>query len=289
MNKIGIYYAYWTHNWDADFVPYIAKVKRLGFDILEVNAGTVARMSTAQRTRLKTAAEKARVELTYCIGLPKEYDIAAADPKVRRDGIAFLRQIAEAMQFMGHKQLGGIIYSSWPGKLPFKEDKRRYLDRSVRSMKEVMKSAEDCGVYFNVEVVNRFEQYLMNTAAEAVSYVDRVESDNCRILLDTFHLNIEEESIGGAIEAAGAKLGHFHIGETNRKPPGRGRMPWDEIFGALRKIKYQGALTMEPFLMTGGEVGRDISVYRDLREGRDLDDEARRAVRFVRKSLRALA
>jgi len=285
MNKIGIYYAYWTHDWDADFVPYVAKVKRLEFDILEVNSGTVTRMPNRERDRLRRAAEKAGIELTYCIGLPHRYDIASPDAAVRRNGIAFLKRSAEMLRYMGHRQLGGIIYSSWPGKLPFGEEKRLYLDRSVRSMREVMKVAEDCGVFFNVEVVNRFEQFLLNTAAEAVTYVRRVGSPHCRVLLDTFHLNIEEDSIRDAIVATGAWLGHFHVGETNRRPPGRGRMPWDAIFGALRRIGYTGAITMEPFLMPGGEVGRDISVYRNLGEGLDLDREAGRALKFVRRKL----
>ena len=59
-------------------------------------------------------------------------------------------------------------------------------------------------------------------------------------------------------------------------------MPWPEILGALNEINYQGAVVMEPFLVPGGEVGRDISVYRDLLEGRDLDDLAARSVEFVR-------
>jgi D-psicose/D-tagatose/L-ribulose 3-epimerase len=285
MNKIGIYYAYWTRNWDADFVPFVAKVKRLGFDILEVNSGTVTRMSARERDRLKGAAERAGIELTYCIGLPPQYDVASPQAAVRRAGVAFLKKSAEMLRYMGHKQLGGIIYSSWPGRLPEGQDKRAYLDRSVRSLREVMKVVEDCDVFFNVEVVNRFEQFMLNTAQEALAYVERVGSDHCRILLDCFHLNIEEDSVGGAIVAANGKLGHFHIGETNRRAPGRGRMPWDEIFGALRKIKYGGAITMEPFLLPGGEVGRDISVYRDLRQGLDLDKEARRALKFVRAKL----
>lgn len=285
MNKVGIYYAYWTHHWDADFVPFVAKVKRLGFDILEVNSGTVTHMSNRERDRLKRAAERAGIELTYCIGLTSDYDLASPEAAVRKAGVAFLRQNAAMLRYMGHQQLGGIIYGSWPGKLPDGADKRAYLDRSVRSMKEVMKEVEDCGVFFNVEVVNRFEQFLLNTAQEAVAYVDRVGSRHCRVLLDSFHLNIEEDDIGQAIVATRGKLGHFHIGETNRRAPGRGRMPWDEIFGALKQINYAGAITMEPFLRPGGEVGRDISVYRDLREGLNLDREAKRALRFVRGKL----
>jgi D-psicose/D-tagatose/L-ribulose 3-epimerase len=287
MNKIGIYYAYWTHTWDADFVPFVARVKRLGFDVLEVNAGTVTRMRKGERDRLRRAAEKAGIDLTYCVGLPREYDIASMDRGIRRTGIAFLRKNAEMLRYMGGKQLGGIIYSCWPSRLPFGKEKRDFLDRSVTSMREVMKTVEDCEVFFNVEVVNRFEQFLLNTAAEGVDYVVRVGSPHCRVLLDTFHLNIEEDNIRDAIVGAGAHLGHFHIGETNRRPPGRGRMPWAEVFDALRAIDYKGAITMEPFLMPGGEVGRDISVYRDLRKGDSLDHEAKRALTFVRRSLGA--
>ncbi|HEY1793577.1 MAG TPA: sugar phosphate isomerase/epimerase [Opitutaceae bacterium] len=284
-NKIGIYYAYWTRNWDADFVPFVARVKRLGFDVLEVNAGTVAEMPRRGRDRLKSAAERAGIELTYCVGLRHEFDLASPTASIRRAGIAYLKRIAEAVHYMGNRQVGGIIYSSWPSRLPFGEDKRAYRDRSVRSMREAIKAAEECRVVFNAEVVNRFEQFLLNTAAEGVDYAKRVGSPNCRVLLDTFHLNIEEDSVGGAIEATGKYLGHFHLGETNRRCPGRGRMPWAEIFGSLRKIGYSGAVTMEPFLMPGGEVGRDISVYRDLKGPANLDAEAARSARFVRRYL----
>lgn len=286
MNKIGIYYAFWTHDWDADFVPFVAKVKRLGFDVLEVNCGTVTNMNLAQRDRLKDAARREQIELTFCIGLPAQYDIASEEPAVRRAGIDFLKRNAEMLQYMEARELGGIIYSSWPGKLPATNpDRRPFVERSVASMREVMKVVEDCGVLFNVEVVNRFEQFIMNTAAEAVDYVKQVDSPNLKILLDSFHMNIEEDSFREAILTAGDRLGHFHIGETNRRAPGRGRIPWDEIAASLHEIGYQGSVVMEPFLMPGGEVGRDISVFRDLKEHLDLDEEARRACTFVRDRL----
>ena len=82
-------------------------------------------------------------------------------------------------------------------------------------------------------------------AADAVDYVKQVGSPRCRVLLDSFHLNIEEDNIHDAIVSTGKYLGHVHIGETNRRAPGRGRMPWDEIFGALKRINYAGAITMD--------------------------------------------
>jgi D-psicose/D-tagatose/L-ribulose 3-epimerase len=287
MNKIGIYYAYWTHEWDADFHPFVDKVAKLGFDLLEVNGGTVARMTPAERQRLKAHADAAQVALSYCVGLPHDYDIASEDRSVRTQGIAFLRQMAEAIGEIGGGMLSGIIYGSWPATLPAgATDRRPYVERSIASMKEAIKAAEDHHVIFNMEVVNRFEQFMLNTSAEAIAYVEAVGSPNAKILLDTFHMNIEEDFVGDAIIQAGDRLGHFHVGENNRMPPGFGHIPWTEIGAALRKINYQGAVVMEPFLMPGGQVGRDIKVFRDLSVNLDLDDQAHKAMLFMRGILK---
>jgi D-psicose/D-tagatose/L-ribulose 3-epimerase len=137
-----------------------------------------------------------------------------------------------------------------------------------------------------MEVVNRFEQYIMNTCAEALAYVEAVGSPNARVMLDTFHMNIEEDFIGDAIKLAGKRLGHFHIGENNRMPPGYGHIPWTEVASALRSIDYPGYVVMEPFLVPGGQVGRDIKVFRDLSVGLDIDQEALKALLFMRGLLK---
>lgn len=287
MNKIGIYYAYWTRDWDADFHPFVDRVADIGFDVLEVNAGTIANMTTEERRSLKAHADDRGISLSYCVGLPKPYDLTSEDKSVRDTGIAFLRKIATAIGDMGGGNLGGIIYSYWPGTLPpGVTDKRPYWDHSIASMREAIKAAEDNNVIFNMEVVNRFEQFLLNTCAEAVSYVQEVDSPNAKVMLDTFHINIEEGFFFEAIHTAGEYLGHFHIGENNRMPPGYGHIPWGEVGAALRQIGYDGYVVMEPFVVPGGEVGRDIKVYRDLSVGLDLDAEAAKALEFTRGLLK---
>lgn len=94
--------------------------------------------------------------------------------------------------------------------------------------------AADLGIHLCLEVPNRFENYILNTAEEGVAYVQEVDKENVKVMLDTFHMNIEDESIAGAIRTAGPLLGHFHTGECNRKVPGQGRIPWREIGKALR-------------------------------------------------------
>ncbi len=174
-------------------------------------------------------------------------DVASEDAGTRKKGVDFLKDVSRAMKYFGGSIMAGINYSSWPRKLLPGEDKEILTERAVESVREAIKTAEDCGVIFCVEVVNRFEQFMMNTAAEGIAFSKRVGSPNCKILLDTFHMNIEEDSLRGSIVESGDWLGHFHLGEPNRRPPGRGRMPWPEIFGALREINYMERSLWSPF------------------------------------------
>jgi D-psicose/D-tagatose/L-ribulose 3-epimerase len=286
MRTVGIYYAFWTHQWDADFLPFVPKVKKLGFDLLEVNGGTIAKMNAADRDRLAGAARDAGLKLSYGIGLPAEYDVSSLDESVRQRGLAFMKQMISNVGDMGGGIICGTVHSTWPATLPKgHDDKRPFRDQSLRSMRELVKVAEDRGVVLCPEVLNRFEHFLLNTAAEAVAYVEELGSPACAIHLDTFHMNIEEESMGGAIRTAGKHLRQVHLGETDRKPPGLGRQPWKEIKAALDEVGYDGQLVMEPFITMGGQVGRDVGVWRPIIENPDFDALARDALKFVRANL----
>lgn len=289
MNKVGIYYAFWAKDWEADYIPYIKKIKSLGFDTLEVAVGGLPALPKQRLVEIAKTAEDNGIELTYCIGFPQDKDMASPDEKIRSEGVEFAKRLLECVNTMGGRVLGGIIYGSWPC-FPGVgiEDKGPWWDRSVKSVSEVSKTAEDYGVLYCLEIVNRFEQFLLNTVDEGKRFVKDVGSKNVKLLLDSFHMNIEEDFIGPSIIKAGSDLGHFHIGESNRKVPGRGHMPWDEIANALAEIRYGGAIVMEPFVKMGGEVGRDIRVWRDLNANADeqaMDAEAKFALDFIRNKL----
>ncbi len=289
-NPVGIYYAFWEKEWVADFVPYVSKVKKLGFDILEITAGAIVGMTSEQRRALATVAADEGIKLTYCIGLPTQYDVASADEAVRKNGVEFMKSILEGMREMGGDTIGGIIYASWPMQgVPTYDEKCRMRERSLGSLREISKVAEEYGISYCLEIVNRFEQCILNTAEEGVEYVKELGSPAVKLLLDTFHMNIEEDDIGQAIRSAKGVLGHFHMGECNRKTPGTGRMPWDEIFGALRDIDYTGAVVMEPFIKPGGQVGKDIRVFRDVSRGasnEEMDRLAAQSAAFVKECLK---
>ena len=294
MNKVGIYFAYWTREWQANYPMYIQKVARLGFDILEVCTANFVDLGKAERQEIRRAAQDAGVDLTFCLGTPPEYDMSSPDAGIRKAGIEYAKRTLEMISDMGGNTYGGINYASWPVRQLPKDltEKADYVARSLESLKSVLKTAEDYGVQYCFEIVNRFEQFLLNTAEEGAAFCKATGSPNAKLLLDTFHMNIEEDSLADAIHTAGFYLGHFHIGEANRKTPGVGRMPWHEIGKALREIDYRGAVVMEPFIAPGGQVGEDIRVWRDLSKGADeaeMDAKAGKACRFMKAVLESAA
>ncbi len=284
--KIGTYFAYWEKEWDVDFFPYISKAAELGFDILEISGGGLADLPDDKVLALRKEAERCGIMLTACIGLPKDLDVSSENEETRQNGIAYMKRLMDKMELANIRQIGGIIYAYWPVdySLPVHKETARAI--SIRSVRELADYAKPKGITLTLETVNRFEQYLINDAAEATRFVKDIDRDNVKVMLDSFHMNIEEDSFYDAIVNTGSYLGHFHIGEANRKVPGKGRMPWKEISQALHEIGYDGTIVMEPFVCMGGGVGSDIKVWRDLSDhadARKLDEDIAQSCRFCKE------
>ncbi len=284
--KFGTLYAYWTHEWRADYSRYLEKAKEIGFDILEISAGNLLDMSREELTALRRQAERLGIEITSNIGPAKCYDVGSCDPAVRERGILYLSDIMERMTVIGSDTLVGVMYTYWPN--DFSDlDKPAIRGRGVESLKVLGERAGELGVTMCLEVVNRFETHILNTAAEGVDFCRDVNCPAVRLLLDTFHMNIEEDNLADAIRTAGPLLAHLHVGEGNRKLPGQGHLPWTEIGAALNEIGFTGGVVMEPFVTMGGKVGEDIKVWRDLSGSADeaeMDRQIGESLRFIRKA-----
>jgi D-psicose/D-tagatose/L-ribulose 3-epimerase len=288
MGRIGITYNYWAPNWMDSLEEYLSRIPRaaaIGFDLMSFSQDIPLLFSKDQQQQVLDTAEKHGIKLNYMGGLRPGLDFNSDSEEERRAAVEHLQNLAEKL---GQMQEGAELAGSLTGVLRQglgKRDKQVCWDHSVRGMKEAIKAAEDHGVVFSIEVLNRFEHFLINTCEEALRFVEEVGSPNLKILLDTYHMNIEEDSFGEAIVKAGDHLGLFHIGENNRRPPGRGHIPWDEVVSALKKIGYDRDTVMEPIVHPGGDVGPTLAVWRDLTDGRDLDEAAREGLEFYRQKL----
>ena len=283
--KYGIYFAYWEKEWNADQKSYISRVKKLGFDVLEISCAMLKAISTQELMEMKKMAADAGITLTAGYGPGANENLASANEDVVKNAVAFYTDILKKLEILDIHTLGGGIYSYWPVDYSKPIDKKGDWARSVKNVRTVAKVAGECGVDYCLEVLNRFEGYLLNTAKEAVQFVEEVDEPAAKVMLDTFHMNIEEDSMTEAILTAGDKLGHFHAGENNRRVPGKGNTPWAEIGKALHRVNYQGNVVMEPFVIPGGQVGSDIKIWRDIVEHTDLaslDRDAAQSVNFLR-------
>ena len=283
--KYGIYFAYWEKEWDVDYRPYIKKVKKLGFDVLEFSCASLIHATKQELLEVRKMAEDEGIILSAGYGPSVEQNLASANPAIIKHAISFYSDILQKLHVLRITTIGGGIYSYWPVDYSTKIDKQGDSGRSVENVRTVAKIAESYGIDYCLEVLNRFEGYLLNTAEEARAFVEEVDVPSVKIMLDTFHMNIEENNMTGAIRIAGDKLGHFHVGENNRRVPGQGSLPWYEIGCALREIKYDKKVVMEPFVRSEGTIGSDIKVWREINKGSSLeqmDKDAANSVDFLR-------
>lgn len=281
--KYGIYFAYWEKQWGADQKKYIEKVRSLGFDSLEISCALLKNITQAELDDLKSEAKAQGVTLTAGYGPSASENLASADENVVKNAISFYTDILKKLEYLDIHTIGGGIYSYWPVDYSKPIDKAGDWARSVKNVRTVAKIAGECGVDYCLEVLNRFEGYILNTSKEAVQFVNEVDVPAAKVMLDTFHMNIEEDSMIDAILTAGDKLGHFHVGENNRRVPGKGTMPWAEIGHALRRVGYDKNVVMEPFVLMGGEVGNDIKIWRNLcPDESKLDQDAKNSVAYLR-------
>jgi D-psicose/D-tagatose/L-ribulose 3-epimerase len=286
--KYGIYYAFWEKQWSADYLLYILKARKLGFDILEIATADFENTSDHVLDNIRKASEDNNIILTGGYGPHPKNNIGSSDSLAVDNALKFYNIMFKKMARAGIRILGGALYSYWPVNYIEPFDKAADRERSLIGMKRLASMAEDFGITLNMEALNRFEGYLINTADECISYVKDIGKKNVKVMLDTFHMNIEEDDISEAIIKTGHLLGHLHIGERNRKLPGMGDMPWGEISTALHKIKYNGYVVMEPFMMMGGQVGQDIKVWRDLTNGiskEQIDIAVAESLKYIKSIL----
>ena len=238
--KFGIYYSYWEQEWSADCLKYVEKVAKLGFDVIEIAAHHLNTYSPAHIADVGRSARDNGITITAGLGPSQQRNLSSVDPAIRKAGRAFFEETLTNLAKLDIRIIGGALHSYWPIDYSKPVDKPGDRARGLEGISSLADFAGNLGINLCLEVLNRFENHVLNTAEEGVAFVREVGKPNVKVMLDTFHMNIEEDSFGRAIRTAGPLLGHFHTGENNRRVPGKGGLPWHEIGTALREIGYSG-------------------------------------------------
>lgn len=277
MRRLGIHSFVWTGGQTQDGLELaLEKTAEHGYRTIEF---AYLRPEKFDLDRLAKRASALDVEIGVTMGLPRDKDVSSEDAASVEAGRAMLADAVRAVRDIGGNKLGGILYSAHT-----KYDRqptRKGWDNSVAAIAATAEVAEAAGVDLVLEVVNRFETNLLNTAAQGLTFIGETGSDHVRLHLDTFHMNIEEANPAAAIRLAGDKIGYFHIGESNRGFLGDGVINFDLIFDALLDVDYRRDIVFESFSTAVVDEGLSLAcaIWRDT--WTDNDPLAAHAKAFI--------
>ena len=273
--KYSVHAGLWMAQWTDDITPILKTVADLGYDGIEVS---LLGMSDEKAAALGKSVREYGLEVTCSDGLSADKDITSDDPAVRAAGVEYLKWAIRTTSLIGSRGLAGVLYAPWGVFDPAKREVR--AQRSAAAFAAVEDELETRDVTLGLEAINRFETDLVNTSREAVAMARASGSKRVGVLLDTFHLNIEEKDIHAAIVNAADNLVHFHVSDNDRGVPGSGHVPWDSVKDALNQIQYDSWIVAEMFVIAGNPASKDLNIWRNIEP--EATQAAAQALSFMR-------
>jgi sugar phosphate isomerase/epimerase len=229
----------WTFG-DQPLAEIGRRLVALGFDGVEL-AGDLARYSPAEAGRILQEHRLQIFSLT-----PANVDIAHPEPAIRREAIDYyLRLVDFAAELGADSKRPLISCHGYVGRVQPVTDMDEERDLLVQSVQEIGRRAQQRNLKLVFEVLNRYESHLINTGQEALDLIEEIALDNVGVLLDTYHMNIEEPDPPDALRRAGGKLWLYHAADSNRQAVGRGHIDFRAQFETLQEIGYQGPIIFE--------------------------------------------
>ncbi len=278
--KYGVHRLTWGKDFDQNNIKlFFKQAKATGASTIEFRPPDATLNGDIPKTaEIRKMAEEEGLQLLFCYGYPAGIDMRSPDPFIRQYAVEHLKRAVAAAKNLGGTEIGGVIYSSWPA--DFAHDmitpsvKYERTQRSLECIRQVIPTAEAYDIQLNMEVLNRFDNYIINTVEEGLDFLKQLESDHCGLVLDVFHMNIEENDLIGAIRSAKGHIGQFHATEPNRQIPFQNtRINWPEIGKVLKEIGYDNTVTLEAVMVFDDDASYNLRMWRNLME--DVSMEAR--------------
>ena len=272
-NPLGVHALVWVGDTSPDSVATaIRQTQTAGFDLLEFSLHDSVNLDIT-RTRRELAA--AGLASAASRGLAPDADVSSEDPAIVSRGEQLLHESLRVTAGFGGTWLTGALYSAFGhAKGQLSQAGRQNV---VTVLRELAKDAQPLGVTLGLEVCNRYETNVVNTAHDALQLADDIGADNVMIHLDTYHMNIEEDDFTRPVHEVGDRLGYVHIGENHRGYLGSGHLDFTGFFHALADINYQGPITFESFssAVAARGLSNELAIWRNLwDDGLDLATHA---------------
>ena len=255
----------WTSSWSNRDLPILDRAAGLGLDSVEI---PLMELDAVDPLAIRERAERAGIGLLTSVACADDTDPSSEDDSVREAARGFLLGCVDATAAMGAQVFTGVTYSALGRRLD-RRPTRADSERAAEVMRDVARHAAQRGVTLGIEPVNRYESFLINTAAQALSLLELIDESNVGIHLDAYHMNIEEDDFRAPVDLVAEHLVHFHLSESHRGIPGRGTVDWEAIMGALSDAGYDGHVGLESFAEVADAMRGATCIWRDLAPSSD--------------------
>jgi D-psicose/D-tagatose/L-ribulose 3-epimerase len=263
----------------ASIQELFPKIAKMGFDVVEI---AVEDPSLINIKEVKKALKQYGLKANICGAFGPTRDFTHEDETFHKNSFSYIESCLNFCTEVGTGFFGGPMYSA-VGKARMLSPELRKVewDRAVKNLRFVCGMAAERGLQIALEPLNRFESDLVNTADDVLRLVKDINHPAAQIMLDGFHMNIEERDIEQAIITAGEKLIHLQVSENYRGTPGTGQTPWHAYKNGLEAINYNGTITIESFTPDNKELAGAVCFWHPMAESQD--GFAKDGLRFLKK------
>ncbi len=239
----------------------------MGFDTVEI---AVEDPALIDGEAVKIALAKYNLKAVVCGAFGPTRDLTNDDPAIHENCFRYIADCLDLCALWDTKFFAGPMYSAVGKARMLPPDQRKAeWNLAVSNLRKVCDMAQQRGLEIALEPLNRFESDLVNTAWDVVRLVDEIDHPAAKIILDGFHMNIEEPNIEEAIKLAGDKLIHVQVAENYRGTPGTGQTNWAVYRRGLEAIGYQGTVSIESFTPDNKELAQAVCIWHPLAQSQD--------------------
>jgi D-psicose/D-tagatose/L-ribulose 3-epimerase len=281
-NKIryGVSTWLWQSPFTTESVALFPKIKAMGFDVVEI---PVENPELIDGALVKEALLANGLGAIVCGAFGPTKDFTHEDVGVHKNCFRYIEKCFQLCNQWETDFLAGPMYAAvGKARLKSKEQRKIEWERAVTNLNKVCSIANGYGLSIALEPLNRFESDLINTAEDVMRLIKDINQNNAKVLLDGFHMTIEEKNIKEAIKRVGDKLIHVQVSENHRGVPGTGLTPWNDFKMALVDIDYQGAIVIESFTPEIKELAAAVCIWKNL--AANQDEFASEGLQFLKRT-----
>ncbi|MCP4383491.1 MAG: TIM barrel protein [Hyphomicrobiales bacterium] len=285
-NPIGIISMQLARPFTEDHFGWFDRVRELGYEFVELLVPEPGELDLADTRR---ALEAAGLGVVLAARVNLDRNLASVDPTRSRAGIDYLAYCVDCAASLGASIVGGPLYGNplvFAGRAPAPVSEEERLGRKARcvdGLSAVAERARDSSVRLAVEPLNRFETDTVSTVTQGLELIEAIDRPEIGLLLDTFHMHMEESALDDAIRQAGRHLVHFQANENHRGFIGTGMTDWVSVCRALATIGYTGPISVEPFRRDDDRFGVPLAQWRPPHE--DESDKLASSLSLLRGAL----